>query len=34
LLLARFYGVDVERAIEDKWLSWHPLRSRSEDAAR
>lgn len=26
ILLARFYGVDLEKEIEDKWLSWNNLR--------
>lgn len=23
LLLARFYGIDLEREVEDKWLRWN-----------
>ena len=23
LLLARFYGVDLEKEVEEKWLSWN-----------
>jgi NTP pyrophosphatase (non-canonical NTP hydrolase) len=23
LLLARFYGIDLEKEVEEKWLSWN-----------
>jgi len=25
LLLANFHGVDLENAVEEKWLSWNSL---------
>ena len=30
LLLARHHGVDIEGAVEDKWLRWHPSRAESD----
>ena len=25
LLLARFYGIDLEKEVEEKWLSWNKV---------